>query len=187
MKKVLKNVARILLGHYRFNRIYRFGAGTARIPLPPGVSCSALTAIPPEPVDDELRKRFSYAGEDARGFGLFVDGHLASTCWFWGPLRLHDPLLWSLEPGEAALVDLMTAVQYRGRGLASLIIQYSGMEMRQLGMRDLYAWIWHNHHASYRAFEKAGWRQIAWVLEIYPFGSRHPQRLSWSVRQRRER
>lgn len=171
------------LGDYRFNRIYRLDAGITDLSFPPDITGSVLGAAPPAAADDRLLERFSYGGENAYGFGLFLEGQLAAICWFWGHLRFQDPLLWHLSSGEAIMVDLVTAPKYRGRGLAPLLIRYAGNEMRRAGMRDLYTWVWHSHHASRRAFEKAGWRQIAWVLETYPFGARRPLRLAWPARR----
>lgn len=34
-------------------------------------------------------------------------------------MRFRDPLLWSLSAGEAIMVELLTAPQFRGRGLAN--------------------------------------------------------------------
>ena len=79
------------------------------------------------------------------------------------------------------MVDLMVARQYRGQGLAPVLIRYASVEMRRSGIGNLYTWVWHSHRASYRTFEKAGWRQIAWVLELRCAGGRLPLRVSWPV------
>jgi GNAT superfamily N-acetyltransferase len=180
VKRALKEAATFLLGPYRLNRLYRLGPSAAEQQVPDGISIERLEGLSPESIASaELRDRFSYSGHDAYGYGLSFEGSLAAVCWFWGPLRFHDPLLWSLEDGEAILVDLVTASAFRGRGLASVLIRYASTDMRRAGWKSLYTWMWHTHRASYQAFERAGWHQIAWVLEIHPFGSRRALRFQW--------
>jgi len=180
VRRALKEAARLVLGPYRFNRVYRLAVPETAPEVPDGISVGCLENLDPEAtVSSELRDRFGYSGKDAYGYGLFVEGCLAAVCWFWGPRRFADPLLWQLEENEAILVDLVTAPNYRGRGLASVLIRCASAEMERAGWRTLYTWMWHTHHASYHAFERAGWRQVAWVLEIHPFGLRRAIRLSW--------
>lgn len=182
-KRVLKTAARALVGPYRFNRIYRSGSTDLELAQPPGISIQRLEDLRPESIDDpELRGRLWYGGHDASGYGLFLDGNLVATCWFWGPRRFNDPLLWVLGKDEAMLIDVVTASSHRGKGLAPLLIREASAEMRRIGWNPLYAFIWHSHHASYHAFEKAGWTQIAWVLEVRPVGMRRSFRFWWRTR-----
>jgi GNAT superfamily N-acetyltransferase len=170
VKRALKEGARLVLGHYRFNRIYQLTYSVSGPAVPHGITFGRLEGLLPASMSTELRDRLCYGGDDAYGYGLFVDGCLAAVCWFWGPQRFKDPLLWSLAKDEAMLVDLVTASDYRGRGLAPVLIRFASGEMHRAGWKSLYTWMWHTHHASYHAFERAGWRQVAWVLEIHPFG-----------------
>lgn len=179
VKRALKLAASFVLGRYRVNRIYQPALPGGAAPLPQGMTLCALGEAPPATVaDPTLLERFSYAGHDAYGYGLMVNGDLAAICWFWGHRRFDDPLLWVLRDTEAILVDLVTAPGYRGQGLAPALIQHASADMRQKGF-GLYTWMWHTHRASARAFDKAGWRQIAWVLEIRPFGLGRPMRICW--------
>jgi GNAT superfamily N-acetyltransferase len=185
VKRALKKAATVLLGPYRFNRMYRSEQDDGEQHLPEGMSLGRLEGFAPESVTSvELRDRFCYGGDDARGYGLFLDGSLAAVCWFWGPQRFYDPLLWSIDKGEAILVDLMTAPCYRGRGLAAVLIRQASLDMRRAGWKSLYAQIWHNHRASYHAFERAGWHQVAWILEIRPFGLPRAFRFQWQAFRR---
>ena len=144
------------------------------------MSVERLEDLPSASVNSvELRERFGYSGDDAYGYGLLLDGYLAAVCWFWRPRRFQDPVLWRLAKNEAILVDLVTASQHRGRGLAPLLIRHASADMRRTGWSSLYTWMWHTHHASYHAFEKAGWVQVAWVVEIHPFGVPWTLRLCW--------
>ena len=183
-KRALKTVARALFGQYRFNRIYRSGTTDLELAQAPGVSIQRLESLPSGSIEDpELLGRLWYGGHDATGYGLFLNGNLVATCWFWGPQRFNDHLLWVLGNSEAMLVDVVTASRYRGKGLAPLLIRSASAKMRQIGWNPLYAYIWHTHHASYHAFEKAGWAQIAWVIEVRPLGMRRPFRLCWRTRR----
>jgi GNAT superfamily N-acetyltransferase len=186
VRRALKKVLSLLLGPYRFNRIY-LSASTELAPaMPPGTHCRPLEGPPPRALDPNLRQRFSYAaGHDAYGYGLFVGADLAAICLFWGPCRFNDPLLWVLAKDEAILVDLVTAPSCRGQGLAPLLIRYASAEMRRAGWGQLYACVWHSNHASCQAFDKAGWTEIGWVLEIYPFGVARPFRFCWKTARKR--
>jgi GNAT superfamily N-acetyltransferase len=189
VKRALKTVAAALLGPYRCNRIYRLTSMPVEPTMPPGISCHRLEApsAAAADIDPELRERFSYDHDDAYGYGLSRDGCLAAVCWFWVPRRFNEPLIWVLRTNEAILVDLVTASRYRGQGLAPLLIRYASAEMRRMGWDPLYTWMWHTHSASYRAFEKAGWTQIAWVLEIRPLGMARTFRLCWRSFRNRSR
>jgi|SRR5580658_4807672 GNAT superfamily N-acetyltransferase len=183
-RRVMKKIAGAIFGAYRFNRIYRLdgGIGNPVLPvLPNNVVCARIESTPLAVAEHKLLDRIeSYGGEDAHGFGLFLEGRLISSCWFWGHERFRDPLLWKLEPGDVIMVDLVTATAFRGRNFASLLISYAGAAMRQAGFRRMYTWVWHSHYASYHAFEKAGWRHIAWVLQYQlPFAKR-PRRVRWA-------
>ena len=184
-RRALKAIARLLLGAYRFNRIYRLAATEGEPDVPHGMSFGRLEGLPAASIASaQLCDRFYYGGHDSYGYGLFLGGRLAAVCWFWGPQRFNDPRLWSLAQDEAILVDLVTDSNHRGRGLASVLIRCASAEMRRAGWRALYTWMWHSHHASYHAFERAGWRQIAWVLEIHPFGLRRTLRFRWHASRR---
>lgn len=137
VKRALKTVAAALLGPYRFNRIYRLTSMPVEPTMPPGISCQRLEApsAAAADIDPELRKRFSYDNDDAYGYGLSRDGCLAAVCWFWGPRRFNEPLIWVLRTNEAILVDLVTASRCRGQGLAPLLIRYAFAERRRRGWR----------------------------------------------------
>lgn len=183
-KLVLKSIVKVAFGRYRFNRIYRLENGATHSPLPElpnNITCGRIDTTTLDVAEPRILERIrSYGGQDAHGFGLFLEGRLVSSCWFWGSQRFQDPLLWELKPGEVIMVDLITATGYRGRNFASMLIKYAGAAMQQAGHRRVYTWVWHSHYASYHAFEKAGWEQIAWVLEYrLPFW-RRPRRLCWT-------
>lgn len=185
LKRALKSVARVLLGRYRFNRIYHLTTTPVETSVASEITFRRLQGTPTDrSVDPELLSRFRYAGEDSYGWGLLIGGRLAAVCWFWGPRRFRDRLLWELKPKEAILVDLRTATDCRGRGLAPLLVRHASAQMRQMGWNRLYTWTWHTHQASWRTFEKAGWGQVAWVLEVRPFGRLQTRCFRWKSRWR---
>ncbi|MGH7047040.1 MAG: GNAT family N-acetyltransferase [Stellaceae bacterium] len=178
LRQALKRAATLILGRYRLNRIYRMTAVAVEQVMPPGIDCRLLEDPPASAadVDPELREQFWYGGDDAHGYGLFLEGRLAAACWFWGCHRFTDPGLWVLGKDESFLIEVLTAPRYRGQGLAPLLIQYASGEMFREKYERLFCSIWHNHSASYRAFEKAGWTQVARVIEVRPFGVSPPIR-----------
>src|SRR5579864_4944885 len=118
-KRVLKRVATLLLGRYRINRICRLASDSAVLPSPPGVTMRAVDDLRSiAGVDQLFLDRSWYGGDDAHGFALFQNDELACLCWFWGPRRFNDPLLWTLRENEAMLADIVTAPSYRGRNFA---------------------------------------------------------------------
>jgi L-amino acid N-acyltransferase YncA len=71
--------------------------------------------------------------------------------------------------------------ELRGQGLAQRVKEYSAIEMRERGFRRAYSKVWHSHDASIRANQKSGFREIALVVDLSPFGT--GRRLPW-VRRR---
>lgn len=117
-----------------------------------------------------IRELNKYKGEEAFAFGIWKEKELVSVCWYWAGKRYKKRNFWPLKEHEAKLVMIVTAPEFRGLGLASLLIQYSANEMRKLGYQTLYARIWHSNNASVSAFKKAGWKYIAFVIRIFfPF------------------
>jgi L-amino acid N-acyltransferase YncA len=77
-------------------------------------------------------------------------------------------------------MEILTREAFRGRGYAPVLLQYAVREMKQNRFKSLYAWIWHSNIASVRAFEKAGWRYIAFVTEVLPFNAGKILRFQWN-------
>jgi GNAT superfamily N-acetyltransferase len=127
----------------------------------------------------ELRQ-VGFDGSEARGFGIAVDGELASVCWYWFGARYREKRGFITLPAKGAkLVQIVTAQEYRGRGLATTLIAGSAQAMRSQGFETLLARVWHSNHSSRRAFRKAGWneREMINVVTIGPFGPiRYTQR-----------
>jgi ribosomal protein S18 acetylase RimI-like enzyme len=109
--------------------------------------------------EPELRSLTEYAGPEAYGFAAAVDGTLAAVCWYWYGERYRTRGFVDLSPTAAKLVQITTAVAFRGRGIAPTLIAASSRLMGDRGFDLLLARIWHSNVASVSAFAKAGWRQ----------------------------
>jgi GNAT superfamily N-acetyltransferase len=107
----------------------------------------------------ELRIQALAHDADAWAFGAWVQGELAAVCWLYARETLRKRGgLFRLAPDEAELAQVTTAQSFRGRGVATNLIQYAAWQMGLGGFRKLYAKIWHDNKASVQAFERAGWK-----------------------------
>lgn len=118
-----------------------------------------------------IRARAEYGGTGALGFAVRHHAQIVCLQWFWDARRYQGRDFWIINDGEAKSVDLFTAPDYRGQGLATALKQYSSQEMQLRGFYNLYSRVWHSNRASIRVNEKSGWRQVALVTEFYPLGS----------------
>jgi GNAT superfamily N-acetyltransferase len=125
----------------------------------------------------ELRRLRDYAGNEAQGFGAWLDGELAGSCWYWWGSRYLNRNFWPLSDGEAKLVQITVAAAFRRRGVATRLVEYSAAEMMDRGFSALYARIWHSHTSSMAVFEKAGWAPLAFVAEVAIRGLSRPLRV----------
>ena len=171
---MLRSAAHGLFGDYELYRIL------ASPPVsPPPVQCpssysfteltdpAAITAS----AEQILAGLAWYSGPEAKAFALLYDRQLVCLCWYWyGKRYATQRGFWPLLESQAKLVQITTAPSHRRRGLASMLIAASGVEMQAKGFDQLYARVWHNHSASLRAFARAGWRETAFVAGVQPFG-----------------
>lgn len=112
-----------------------------------------------------LGKLSDWGGPGAHGFMLSEGGQPAAVCWYWhGDQYRTRRNFWPLAAGDAKLIELGVRENARGKGLAVRIVVDSAERMFALGFRRLFARVWHSHAASYRAFERAGWRNVALVV-----------------------
>ncbi len=174
-----QSLARKLLGEYWFFRIYSIEPELRSEPGPCNWQMGPIEDV--EEVagsdDPKMQECTYYVGEEAWGFGAWLDEELVGQCWFWAGQRYAKRNFWPLRSDEAKLVRVVTHERFRGRGIAPSLIAYASQEMRRQGFRRLFARVWHSYTPSRRAFEKSGWTYVALVLEVYPFGARKPLRL----------
>jgi ribosomal protein S18 acetylase RimI-like enzyme len=164
MRDWLRRLARAVLGDYSVYKLYRMPpqADAATSDVRP-VDAATLAGHPAP----ELRELVEYAGEGARGFGAWTEeGELGAACWFWTGPRLRRRGWGELPPGSTELVQINTAPEFRGRGLAVALIRTGGAAMRAAGCRRVFARVWHSNRASLRAFEKAGWEYDGWFVSV---------------------
>ena len=100
------------------------------------------------------------------GFAIEVSGCVVAGCVY---SCAPDPW-WPIASASAKLVHIETDPEHRGKGLAPALIAYSAASMVQAGHRELYARIWHSNQPSLRAFQKAGWSRVAFVVDVGLFG-----------------
>ncbi len=185
MRRLLKAIGKLVFGRYRLARIYGLELRSFHFAPYPEYDLRRITRSDVERCSDpKLNERGSYGGENAYGFGLWYQGELASTCWFWNHYRFQDPKLWEIRPHEAIMVDLMTADAYRGHGLAPILTEFAADQLKRDGFERLVSWVWHSNYPSIRAFEKAGWSYIAFVANLPIFHSKRSIRLAWHVKSR---
>lgn len=168
---MIRALVQRLLGDYALYRVYRGGEATGSDPasdlrLEPIRTVDAFDRA----ADPRLAALRSYAGAGAHGFAAWVGDHLAGACWYWESEADRQGDTWPTGPGEAKLAQIVTAAEHRGRGIATRLIGYSAEAMRERGFKALFARVWHSNHASNHAFERAGWRYIAFVIQFAPFG-----------------
>lgn len=178
---MIKRVLRGLLGDVAVWRIFRWDAdrvtgGTRHT----GVTCRAIDtdevmALP----DPLLADQAWYGGAGSYGFaGLMDNGAVAGLCFYWHSTRYSLSRFWPLRDGEAMLMQIVTTPAARGRGVARSLIQHSAQLMAAKGLRTLWARVWITNAPSSAAFAAAGWREVAWVLEINPLRRPEPWRIA---------
>lgn len=179
---VLKRIAHALLGDYALYRIYalelnkKISYETSLLQFTPIESSIVLA----ESDSEAIRNLVAYdQREFAFGFGARVKDILVAACWFWAGRTYRKRNFWPLKEDEAKLVQISTHENFRGRGYAPLLLAYAAEAMRLKGYTKLFARVWHSNRASVSAFEKAHWKYIAFVAEVYPLGKKKALRLRW--------
>jgi RimJ/RimL family protein N-acetyltransferase len=185
LKRATKRIAEILFAPYELNRVYGIDLRNYDKPAPSGFDLRKVTSAEEisGAADSLLREHAWYAGENAFAFGLWDGDSLVCSCVFWDHRRFHDSSLMTLGEGEAIMVDLVTAPKWRGRGYAPLVIRFAETELKRGGFERLYSWVWHSNEPSKRAFEKAGWSYIAFVVKVTPLGLGKTVRLERRIRR----
>lgn len=180
-----KRILRAGFGDYQYWKVYAIDLPYPRPTLPPGVSIRRVTAEDLAPVSGDGVHVGNYLGEQALGYGLFVDGNLAvlQGAW-WGEryIRERSGRSWPIPDNAVKTNSLHTFKPYRGRGYASLIKKYALAELGDQGFQKAYARIWHSHRNSIHVSRKAGMRLVGVYIEICPFGRRIELRIPLRLR-----
>jgi GNAT superfamily N-acetyltransferase len=188
LRDALKRIGRSVAGNYAIYRIFVLNLdATLRDPRDDlaraGFKCAPVGS---EDVvgarADVIRESGRYDGPGSQAFAILRDGEIVALEWYWfGDYRRNDAF-WPLSEAEAESAYIVTVPELRGQGLAQWVKEYSAIEMRDRGFRRAYGKIWHSNHASIRANQKSGFREIALVVDLYPFGWH--RRLRWVRRTR---
>lgn len=170
MKGVAKHVARLLLGDYSIYRIFRFEPSIDMTPGE-GEGGTCVVEVDRQAIESSdlplMREQAWYAGEGAFAYAFVEADRIRGLCFYWHGDRYLQRNFWPLRDGEAKLVQVVTAPDSRGRGVAATLIRVSSQSMRRKGFERLYARIWHSNVPSLKAFSRAGWSQIATVIEVH--------------------
>ena len=182
VRDLLRTVAHWLFGDYRFYHIRAIDVAAVPQAPPWDGRIGPITDLADlaGAKDRTIRARISVdRGCGRYAFGAWVGDKLASFVILVSKKALGLKSVWPLEDGEAMLAQVTTEETFRGRGIAPILINYAARKMGELGFRRLYATIWHSSAASVRAFDKAGWQRFAFLMVVYPFGTKRPIRFVW--------
>lgn len=181
-KQFIKKIARFVFGDYAIYHIYaRDKKCVGAVQGDQDGFCFALLEKAEIESSDEkwIRDQREYHGDDSHTYACLQQGRVVGLCCFWfGERYRRQRNFWPLTDGEAKLVQIITSPEMRGRGVASALIGYAETDMSQKGFHRLYARIWHSNTPSLKAFERAGWRRVATVTEVYPLRRTVPYRIT---------
>jgi RimJ/RimL family protein N-acetyltransferase len=181
MKDVIKRLPQLLFGDYSIYRIYsrEMGGGAVNVPTGHGLHFARVEKAAVETSEETLiREQAWYFGTDSQVFAYLEGARIISLCVFWYADRYRTRNFWPLAEREAKLVQIVTLPEKRGSGIATALIASAAAAMFTTGFVRLYARIWHSNAPSLRAFQRAGWTQVATVIEIYPLRRKRPFRLT---------
>jgi len=137
--------------------------------------------VKPEALESSLietiKEQAWYGGDGSQLFACILDEQIVSVCAYWYGERYLQRNFWPLKKNEAKLVQLFTAPEARGKGIAQKLIQYSSQKMVEKGFKGLYARVWHSNYPSRKAFQNSQWDTIATVIELHPVKKLKPIRL----------
>lgn len=186
-RAALKRIARRLAGRYGIYRVFTVDLWASLRDPRDGLTRAGFTvcAVTAEGVAgaraDVIRDAARFGGPGSQAFAILRDGEIVALVWYWFGEHRRREAFWSLGDRETESAYVVTVPELRGQGLAQRVKEYSAIEMRERGFRTAYSKVWHSHRASIRANQKSGFRELALVVDLYPFGSR--RRFRW-VRRR---
>lgn len=186
MKVLAKKLAHILLGEYSAYYVYaQSTAGAQQAAAQITTSNFSVRRVDASVIHAHtnaiIKEQADYAGMESHAYGCFDEDRIVGVCFYWFASRYLKRNFWPLAPGEAKLVQIISLPEMRGRGVATALVVRSCADMMQQGFHQTYARIWHSNTPSLRAFERAGWRRIALVLEFNPFRRSRPIRLRFNT------
>jgi len=173
---LIKKVLHACLGSYHYWKVFYIDLPQEKVDLPKGITVLPIfRETLAESKENELRGRSDFGGPGSRGFGLYVDGQLATIQWYWWGDRYvqeRDGLSWALSSTEIKSVGLFTLPAFRGQGYASMLKCYTAHEVGKDNFTRIYSRIWHSHSASIAVSLNAGWKKAGSYIQIFPLGRR---------------
>lgn len=179
MTNFIKRLLRFLFGEYSFYYIYGRNC-TSEIAIS---LATKFRLVPVErneinnSADELIIQQAWYFGDGSHAYACMDGSRIIALCFFWYGERYRQRNFWPLADKEAKLVQLIVLPEMRGRGIAGNLIKFSTKDMSRRGFRYMYARIWWSNTPSLRVFERAGWRRVATVFEIYLLDRKKPFRL----------
>ena len=168
MNRIIKELVRKTVGEYELYRVYRY-APNSHVQLPDEFKfqeCRSQREFE-FVTDSSLRVLANYMGTEARVFSITHKNAIIAACaYWWGDKYRKERHIWDLKNNEAKLVQIYTAPDFRGLGLARALISLSAEEMLKSGVSGLFARIWRSNISSIKAFKRAGWLYTAFVVRL---------------------
>jgi RimJ/RimL family protein N-acetyltransferase len=181
MKELAKRLTRMLLGDYAAYYIYsRSTENTSqnRIESRGGFRVEMVDEFAlNSSIEPLIRKQAGYGGFGSHAYACFDDDRIVGVCFYWFGDRYRKRDFWPLLNGEAKLVQVISLPEFRGRGVATMLIVSSCQDMMQKGFSRVYARVWHSNTPSLCALKRAGWARVALVVEMNPLRRNYPVRI----------
>lgn len=188
MKEIAKKLLRMLVGEYSAYQIYACASDNFSSTKPETITTFRVASVDTLTInasaDPLIREQVGYAGPESHAYACFDDDRIVGLCFFWFGDRYLKRNFWPLRDGEAKLVQIISLPEMRGRGVATTLIAWSYRDMAKKGFSKTFARVWHSNTPSRKAFERAGWKRIALVLEMNPFRQTQPIRLCFNFKPR---
>src|SRR5487761_940813 len=104
-------------------------------------------------------------------FLAFVDEHLAAIAWSYDHTKPAHFL--RMSPGDAEIRSVYSLAEFRGRGLAKMVIAAGCDWLCSEGFQHIFAVIHFRNEASLRAFRSVGFTKVAELNRPPIFGPRY--------------
>lgn len=179
-KRMAKAIARAVFGEYSIYCMYSCAADPDKAHA--GLVVEECSSRVSDTLGGtELSAYADYGGAESYCFVVKIDGIASAVAFYWVGNRYRTRGFIELGDDEAKLVQIVTLPAKRGSGLATELIRQSTKAMFSKGWRRLHARVWHSNIASRGAFERAGWSQSGWIVEINPLRKARAWRIRWGV------
>lgn len=183
--ELFKKLARMFFGEYSAYCIYSQSTEAALHVRPEAEGKFSVRQVDESAIRDSsdslIREQAEYAGPGSCAYACFDGDRIVGLCFYWFGSRYLQRNYWPLAEGEVKLVQIVSIPEMRGRGVATRLIASSFQDLVQKGFRRAYARIWHSNTPSRRAFERAGWKKIALVVEVNPLRRSRPIRVRFDT------